>query len=97
MAPLNVYLKFILLLNIFAKDVDDKISPVKLFADHLRTALWTYPVNTALAGHVRFFMPALRVGANTAATRARSGFVTATSTPLTLTLAASATKDSDIH
>jgi hypothetical protein len=75
-------------------------------ANHLRPAFGTGTVNAALTCHMRFFMPALGVGANTIAAGAGAGFVTttlATSTPFALTLATlatlatSATKDSVIH
>jgi hypothetical protein len=58
-----------------------------------------------LTGYVRFFMPALWVGADAAATGARARFIAAAATTTTLSpsahtaapLTASATKDSVNH
>jgi len=76
---------------------------MKLFADHFRTALGTDTVDAALTSNMRFFMPALRIGADTVPVWARTRFVAAapaTSPPCALTsttLAASATKDFGNH
>jgi len=56
-------------------------------ANHLRPAFGTNSVNATLTSHMRFFMPALGIGANTVAAWAGTGFVTATLPSPTLTLA----------
>ncbi len=50
---------------------------MKLFAYHSRSTLGTDTVNAALTSYMRFFMPALWIGANAVPAWTGAGFVTA--------------------